>query len=107
MVFEWNLFAYSERLSTNSYNFSLLLHVKLSLLILFASFWYKFFAPFLMALPTIAIAIVIALSDLKDDSKKITITFANTFKSIKENNYCCYNSWKIINSIGSNTKKKP
>jgi hypothetical protein len=69
-------------------DFSLLLHVKLSLLILFASFFVSvlcfFFDGFLskvIALPTIAIAIVVAL---KGDRDKIAVTFAKAFKSVKE-----------------------
>ena len=53
--------------------------VKLSLFILFASFSYQFFASFfdgslskVIALPTIATAIVVALIG---DSEKITVTF--------------------------------
>ena len=60
-------------------NFSLLLLVKLSLLILFKSFFVSFLCLFfdgflskVITLPTIAIAIVVAL---KGDSDKIKVTF--------------------------------
>ena len=57
-------------------DFSLLFLVKLSLLILFASFWYQFFAYFFMAsfLLLFLKAIAIRLSSL----------FTNAFKIIKE-----------------------
>ena len=70
-----------------------------SLCILFGSFLSK-----VIALPTIAIAIVVAL---KSESDKITLTFANVFKSEKSDNYCFCNSWKSDNFMGSNTENKP
>ena len=72
-------------------DFSLLLLVKLSLLILFGSFLVSVLCFFygslskVIALPTIAIAIVVALS----------------------RNYCCRISWQSHNYMGSNTEKKP
>ena len=45
--------------------------------------------------PTIAIA------------KILPLLFANAFKSVKDHNYCCRNSWKSDNYMGSNTEKKP
>ena len=56
-----------------------------------------------IALQTIAIAIVVAL---KGDSEKITVSLT-PLRSYKSDNYCCRNSWKSDNYMGSNTEKKP
>ena len=39
--------------------------------------------------------------------KEQQLLFANAFKSVKSVNYCCRNSWKSDNYMGSNTEKKP
>ena len=41
---------------------------------------------------------------LRGDSEMIPVIFANAFKS---ENYCCRNSWKCDNYMGSNTEKNP
>ena len=63
-------------------DFSLLLLVKLSLLILLNPIWYQFFASFLMALsPKLSL---FQLSLLKAIAKRLLFLFANAFKSVKE-----------------------
>ena len=47
-----------------------------------------------IALPTIPIA------------KNLPLLFTNTFKSVKNDNYCCHNSWKNNNYMEINTEKK-
>ena len=64
-----------------SFKFRILPLVNVSLLIIFASFFYQFFTSFLMAL-SLKLSLFHAL---KGDSEKITnYFFANAFKSVKE-----------------------
>ena len=72
-------------------DFSLLLFVKLSLLILLASFFVSVLCFFfygslskVIALPTLAIAIDVPLSRLKAIAKILLLLFNNAFKSVKE-----------------------
>ena len=60
-----------------------------------------------IALPTIAIAIVVALiSLLKEIAIILPLLLSNAFKSVESDEYCSRNSWKSDNYMGSITEKK-
>ena len=79
-------------------DFSLLFLVKLSLLILFGIsslllFWW--------------LSLYSYRSFLKAIAKRLLLLFANAFKSVKERQLFCRNSWKSDDYMGSDTEKKP
>ena len=48
-----------------------------------------------------------SFSLLKAIAIRLPLLFANAFKSVMSDNYCCRNSWKSDNYMGSYTEKKP
>ena len=72
--------------------FSLLPIVKLSLLILFASFLYQFFASFLMEL-SLKLSLFPALKAI---AKRLPLLLTNAIKSIKERQLLSITIWEAI-----------